>query len=153
MAFKDQPWETRERDLGDEAENQFQRWCGERKINFVRFGLERPPLQMYKLPSRLRYTPDFLLTASFVEVQGFGRDQTFKLKLDKHGCLHWWNDLHPVWLYIWDSHYRRDCVIKLLDFDQLLHNATIETFAEGKTYFAIPGDFLFAHGTDRIYAS
>jgi len=152
MSYKDQDWSVRERDLGDEAEGQFIRWCEERDINCVRYGLERPPLQMYKLPARLRYTPDFLLTNGFCEVQGFGRDQTFKLKLDKHGALHWWNDLHPVWLYIWDSHYHRDCVIHLLDFDKLLAHANIQMFAEGKTYFALPGDFLFAHGQERISA-
>lgn len=149
-SYKDQKWSEREKTLGDEAEGHFIEWCDSIPLGYVRSGLERPPLQMWRLPHRIRYTPDFLLTKCYVEVQGFGRDQQFKLKVDKHGCLRWWNDLHPVVLFVWDSHYQRQCFITLEAFEGLLgtEHATLGSFSEGKTYFSVKGDAIFASGTD-----
>ena len=148
MTFRDQPWEQRFAKMGDEAEGHFERYAEEALgLNFVRFGLDRPPLKMSALPTRLRYTPDYLMSNNFVEVQGFGRDQTFKIKLDKLNALHWWNDLHPVYLYVWDTTNERECFVHLFTIDLIINNgdSTLSAFPEGKAYHAIPGDLLFEH--------
>jgi hypothetical protein len=149
MSFKDRGWSSRFDGMGDLAEAKFEEVAKSvLKRGFVRFGLNRPPLKMTALPARLRYTPDYLMTSRLVEVQGFGRDQTLKLKLDKWGALHWWNDVHPVELFVFDSHNDRWGFVTLAELDHLLANgeASLESFPEGKTYFAFPADALF--GTD-----
>lgn len=145
MSFKDRGWEARFAEMGDLAEGKFEDECARKGIGFVRCGLSRPPLAVHRLPHRVRYWPDYLLTKCFVEVQGFGRDGLIKMKLDKWGVLHWWRDLHPVELFFYDSHNDRHAQIGILDFDKLLCNsdAALEHFAEGKPYFQVPASHLF----------
>ena len=142
-AFRDQTWDQRYQKLGDQAETQFEKWI---KTGYVRTGLDRPPLQLHKLPTRIRYTPDYLTSKCYYEVQGFGRDQTFKLKLDKWSCLQWWNDLHPVRFFIYDSHHDRTGDVSLQAVNALLNSGQSElrSFAEGKPYFAFNGNELLA---------
>ena len=148
--YKDQSWAVRELSLGDKAEGRFVAWCESRSLGYVRTGLERPPLQMYKLPARVRYTPDFLLTKCYVEAQGFGRDQLYKMKMEKLNSLHYWNALHPVSLYVWDSRYERECFVALTAFDNILGKGgvTVEEFNEGKAYLSVPADLIFHQGTE-----
>lgn len=130
--------------MGDEAEQRFEEWCKRNKRGYVTYGLRRPPVQVYKLPARVRYTPDYLTTKSFVEVQGLGTDQQVKMKLEKWGSLHYWNDLHPVDLYLWDSKKERECLIPLLTFDTLLGSASLDQFDQSKPYFKLGADEVFA---------
>lgn len=144
--FKDESWDTRFKAMGDEAEGRFEAYATDvLGLGFVRFGLDRPPLKMSALPTRLRYTPDYLMSNYLVEVQGFGRDQVFKIKLEKLNSLHWWNDLHPVRLFVWDSTHGRSCMIPLETIAALINDghATLASFPEGKAYFAIQGDDIF----------
>lgn len=145
-AFKDQSWEQRYTQMGDQAEGRFERYATEElQLSFLRFGLDRPPLRMSQLPTRLRYTPDYLMSNKFVEVQGFGRDQTFKIKLEKLNCLHWWNDLHPTFFYVWDSKNERECMLHLFLIDGIINSGqvTLDHFPEGKAYFALKGEDVF----------
>lgn len=150
-SFRDGSWAHRFEHLGDEAEGHFEEYA-EKVLGkkFVRFGLDRPPLHIPSLPTRIRYTPDYLMSHRFVEVQGFGRDQTFKIKLEKLNSQHWWNDLHPVHFYVWDSHKKRECMVHLRAIDQLIDRGVAELghFREGKSYFAIEGDDIFAEAID-----
>ena len=149
-AYKDKTWDERVATLGDEAELRFTSWATKNNLGYDRYGLDRPPLRMYELPARLRYTPDFLMSRQFVEVQGLGRDQVFKLKMDKHGALHYWCDLHPVYLFVWDSHHQRECFIHLHDLDHVIGQyADMKQFHEGKPYFAVPADAVFLAGKDK----
>ena len=100
--FRDETWEQREKTLGDPAENAFRQWADNRQLAYVRFGLERPPIDMRRVPTMLRYTPDFLTDQGLFEVQGCGQDQKFKFKHDKLFALRWWNrqaDTTQVWLW------------------------------------------------------
>jgi len=150
MSFKDQDFAKRFDAMGDEAEAAFERYAENvLRKKFVRYGLNRPPLQMATLPARVRYTPDYLMSKCFVEVQGLGRDQTFKLKRDKLGSLLWWNDLRHgdfdgVMFYVWDSHNKRECFLPLLTVDDVIgQEAELAAFPEGKSYFAVPADAIF----------
>ena len=154
MSFKDRPFAQRITAMGDQSEGAYEQYCADTDTNYIRWGLDRPPLSMRLLPTRIRYSPDYLTSHNFVECQGFGTDQTFKLKVEKHGALHWWSDLHPVDLWILDSHKHRACLLSIKDFDQHLgQGAELRTFSEGKAYFAVNGDAIFESAGDRVYAS
>ena len=149
MSFKEGSWEQRFAKLGDEAERAFEDWAEVTKRGFTRFGLERPPIAMHRLPARIRYAPDYLTSKSFIECQGFGKDQLVKMKVDKAGCLHWWSDLHPVDLFLWDSTNQRSILVTLDRFDQLLCHpeAVLNHFAEGKPYFQLPAHLFWGDGS------
>jgi len=85
--FADQSFNKRLNNMGDLAEGVFEEWCG---TNFARYGLNRPPIAMWKLPAKIRYTPDYITSDYLVEVQGFGRKQVVHMKLDKWDALLWW---------------------------------------------------------------
>jgi hypothetical protein len=142
LSFKDKNFTYRLGAMGDQSEGAFERWCEAHDKKYIRWGLDRPPLNLRMIPTRIR-------------CQGFGADQTFKLKLEKHGALHWWNDLHPVDLWVLDSHNDRACFLSLREFDALLavNYAELHAFPEGKTYFAVNGDALFDAAGERVYAT
>lgn len=150
-AFKDQSWEQRFGAMGDEAEQKFEEYAKDvLDRGFVRYGLNRPPIKMHSLPARIRYTPDYLMSRCFVEVQGLGRDQKFKLKFDKWNSLRWWNDFKRedfdgVSLYVWDSHKKRETMFPLECLDALLSDGTgaLGVFHEGKPYIEFPADDVF----------
>lgn len=151
MSFKDQSFSDRFADMGDQAEGHFELYATDvLRLGFVRYGLNRPPIQMHTLPKRIAYTPDYLMSNKLVEVQGLGRDQTFKLKFDKWNSLRWWNDFQRdtfsgVFMYVWDSHKKRECMFHLNMLDDLMGKGlgTIDKFAEGKPYIAFYADMIF----------
>lgn len=147
-SFKDQNWGKRFEKLGDEAEGHFETWCSRSRLGFVRFGLDRPPIKVGSLPARLRYAPDYLLTSGFVEVQGVGRDQLVKVKLEKYGCLRWWDDLHHVELYLWDSANERETFLTLEQLDGVIASqaTTLGVFDGRKAYFSLPASVCFDVG-------
>lgn len=142
MSFKDRPFEQRLSQMGDLAEAKFEETYPR---NFIRFGIDRPPLQVQKLPERIRHAPDYLTSTSFVECQGFGRDQTFKLKWVKLNCLLFWSSLFPVLVFVLDSHNDRHRLIPLEDLTRLIDGgkATFGYFPEPKGYFAIKAEDIF----------
>lgn len=133
MSFRDRPFSERFEKLGDEAESIFESVYSH---GFVKYGLSRPPINLATVPEFIRYTPDYLTSKGLVEVQGFGRDQTFKLKEDKYGALcdwHYWAEVR-VDLFVWDSWNREYGWIRLLDLTT--EDAEIRHFPEGKPYYA-----------------
>ena len=143
MSFKDQSFSKRLQGMGDIAESAFEERYGEK---YVRYGLNRPPIKMSALPPVVRYTPDYLTSNNFVEVQGLGADQVFKLKIDKLESLSYWNTMHPVLLYVYDSHNNRDVVLDWETLTKLTVKANIDSFPEGKKYYAIPAGLLWGNG-------
>ncbi len=149
MSFRYQTWNDRVATLGDIAETQFESWATKARLGFVRYGLNRPPLRMHELPARVRNTPDYLMTKGFIEVQGFGRDQILKVKWEKLNCMWAWNNIHRLWLFVWDSHNSRHCFVDVPTLANLLGEfAEMRKFPEGTPYFAINGDAVFAVGTE-----
>tara|TARA_R100000458_G_C8263271_1_gene238573 strand:- start:1103 stop:1498 length:396 start_codon:yes stop_codon:yes gene_type:complete len=129
--------------MGDIAEGAFEERYPEK---FVRYGLNRPPIKMSALPPIVRYTPDYLTSNAFVEVQGLGGDQIFKLKIDKLESLSYWNTMHPVLMYVYDSHNNRDVVLEWDALTRLTLKSKIDSFPEGKKYYAIPAELLWSNG-------
>lgn len=145
MSFREGRWERRFEAMGDAAEAAFEEWAEVNKRGFIRYGLNRPPIAVHRLPTRVRYTPDYLTTRAFVECQGFGQDQLVKMKVDKAGCLHWWADLHEVELFLWDSANKRSVLVTLDEFDDALcePEAALKHFQERKPYFEVPAHIFF----------
>lgn len=135
MAFKDQSFNHRLGAMGDEAESVFE---AAYPNGYVRTGLCRPPIQVHALPIQVRYIPDYLTSNGWVEVQGFGRDQTVKLKMEKYQALIWWSWLWPVSLFLWDKTNKRYTILELSALP--LEHANMDVFPEGKEYLAIPAD-------------
>jgi|TARA_R110002051_G_scaffold46642_4_gene93222 hypothetical protein len=133
--FADQPFNKRIEGMGDLAEGVFEGWCG---VNYVRYGLNRPPLAMWKLPLRIRHTPDYLTSDYLVEVQGFGRKQIVQMKLDKWKSLLWWDrNVMPVRLFLHDSHNDRQLMFPIKKLRPLIDNAEVRKFPEGNEYYAL----------------
>lgn len=141
-SFRDQPFEQRMAKLGDAAEKAFEKVCTQ---GWVRFGLNRPPLNVSQLPKRIRYAPDYLMSAKFVECQGFGKDQTLKVKRDKLDAMCWWATVHPVEWFIWDSFKKRymflplDSLLTMID----LGLCRLDWFSDPKAFFAFDAKDLF----------
>ena len=140
MSFKNENFERRLQTMGDIAERKFEEVS---PVNYVRFGLNRPPLRMSSLPPLIRYTPDYLTSECFVEVQGFGQDQTLKLKLDKMDALRKWAKEHPVKLFVYDSHKDRHAYIELNELNKMCKQAKVDSFPEGKEYYAIQSEVIW----------
>jgi hypothetical protein len=120
--------------MGDEAEGVFEQVYGQ---GFVRTGLNRPPLMMSMLPEFVRYTPDYLTSKGYVEVQGFGRDQINKFKREKIEALLAWNRHFRVDFFLWDSYNKRYGWVRLQDLVRDFRPHHVQTFPEGKEYFGV----------------
>ena len=136
--FKDKPWEQRFASMGDEAEGVFEDVYPQ---GYVRSGLDRPPIQMSVLPMKIRYTPDYLTSKGYVEVQGLGQDRIFKIKHEKLDALFLWHTDFRADLFLWDRTAKRYGFVRLGDLEPiLLEHATTKHFKEGKPYYALHVD-------------
>ena len=135
MSFKDQAWSQRFLGMGELAESAFETWAAENhRVNIVRYGLNRPPINVGKLPTAIRYTPDYLSVDCLWEVQGCGADHTIKLKLDKLEALRQWDRIHPVRLWFWNSKLEEHWEFPIEEWPEGLN---VGTFPEGKAYFEL----------------
>lgn len=120
--------------MGDQAEQAFENvYDG----GFVRFGLNRPPVAVQQLPTMIRYTPDYLTSSGFVEVQGVGRDRIVKLKIEKAFALQQWHAIFNLRLFVWDSKRSQH---HFFEWDQLwtvLPSMPVGHFSEGKPYWEL----------------
>ena len=149
MSFKDQSFDRRFSAMGDEAEGKFERIFPD---NYVRFGLNRPPLHMASLPERLRHMPDYLTSKGFIECKGIGRDDTVKLKVMEFSCMNFWHQIHPMRIFVWSS-YR--FAWTMLAFEQIRSliddgSATLDRYHDGKAYFGLVGDNFTWTELDRV---
>lgn len=137
--FREQAFAARLGAMGDQAEQAFE---AVHDGGFVRFGLNRPPVAVQLLPMMVRYTPDYLTSSGFVEVQGVGRDRIVKLKIEKAVALQQWHAIFNLRLFVWDSkrsehHY--------FDWESLwprLSTMPIGHFSEGKPYWELNIDAI-----------
>jgi hypothetical protein len=140
LAFRDQPFAERYRRLGDEAEGVFESVFPRR---FARYGLDRPAINLDFVPPFVRYSPDYITTDGFVEVQGMGRDRQFKLKNDKLDALCHWNRHLATVMFVWDSDARRygTCGLPAL-YCAMLGQGVAGCFDYAKPYRALHVDAL-----------
>jgi hypothetical protein len=147
MSFADKPFSMRIQTMGDIAERRFEE---ESAVKWVRYGLCRPPINMSALPIQLRYTPDYLTAQGLVEVQGLGRDQILKVKHEKLEALRWWEKVHPVYLFVYDSHKDRSSMLSLSEVRKKCKLSETDEFPEGKSYYAIKSSLLWEDVEESI---
>lgn len=145
--YSDRSWDERVAPggMGEIAESKFEEVMRRKGRNFVRIGLDRPPLQVWKLPLRERYRPDFMTSDGYVEVQGFGKKQTMALKVEKYNVCQFWHQVFPLSFFIYDSFEDRFTFIPLRTIDGWIDNGRVQLrfFPEGKAYFEIPAHVIF----------
>lgn len=135
MSFKDGSFNQRFAKMGDEAEGIFEATYPQ---GFVRFGLNRPPINLANVPEKIRYSPDYLTGKGFVEVQGFGRDQTVKMKLCKWQAMWAWHADFRCDLFLWDTTNKRHGWVRLPELAEAFgEHADMRAFPEGTAYWAI----------------
>lgn len=151
--FRDQDFATRFSKMGDQAESEFEAWATNvAKVGYSRYGLNRPPIQMWRLSCFVRYTPDYLMTKGLVEVQGFGNDQTFKLKHEKLEALVLWSHHDYVRLFAYDSTNHRAWMVPLADVVKAADagDFTEGMFPEGKPYFEMSAGWFIGHADELV---
>lgn len=130
LAYHQQDFSQRYGRLGDESEAKFVEVT---PFKVERYGLERPSINMAKLPPFIRYTPDYLQHNRLVECMGIGRDGVLKLKVEKLFALNQWDLVHPVDLFVWDSAAKRWTQQPLHEVQKAcMAHAEVKQFPEGK---------------------
>ena len=109
-AWSELPFAERLERLGDEAEQRYEEDRSNRGVRWTDYGLRRPPFsgrEMAQLADSIRHGPDYMESwggrLRFVEVQGVGPDQRFKLKDAKLQALAEANAILPVVFFVWNS--------------------------------------------------
>lgn len=145
MSFKDAPFSQRFAKLGDEAEGVFEAvW----PKAWERWGINRPSVSLRSVPAFVRQAPDYWDSDGFIEVMGFGRDQTFKLKDEKHEALLDWAAHWMVRIFVWDSHKKQWSIAWLHEIEEALVNeGWDDVFSDGPTFVALkaahwPGEWV-----------
>ena len=94
---------------------------------------------MRLLPAEVRFAPDYVTADRFIEVQGVGKDQTLKIKLDKYIAWHHWSKLMPITIWIWDATHGTSLEVTLDRIDYLIGSGegNWRQFPEGTAYLAI----------------
>jgi hypothetical protein len=139
MTFHQQSFMSRMGSMGDESEGQFELT---HPGKFVRFGLNRPPVNVRMLPPLIRAAPDYLTSFGFVECMGVGKDRILKLKISKALEMQRWHEIFKLQLFVWDSKDKRS---DLFDWEWLwpqLPNFPTDKFSEGNVYWAVNIDEL-----------
>lgn len=141
MAFHEGSFKQRLGAMGDLAEGVFEDVY---QGGFAHYGLRRPPLNLAKVPIKVRYTPDMVTSHGLIEVMGLGKDQLLKLKCEKFEALIEWNSDWKVDLFIYDSANKRYCTVSLDDLSKIIvtGKAPRGTFNEGKDYWAVHADLM-----------
>lgn len=129
-SFRDQSFANRFAKMGDAAEGVFEATYPQ---NWERWGLDRARINLTKVPEFVRFAPDYLTAKGFVEVQGFGRDQRFKLKDAKRLALVEWHRIFRCDVFVWDSANQRYGWLRLPELNDVLRNyGTADAFDGGR---------------------
>lgn len=144
--FRNQSFAARFGAMGDEAEGKFEELYG---AAHVRFGLNRPPVSMKKLPPFIRYQPDYLTSNGLMEVQGVGKDRKLKVKIEKALALQQWHQMFNLTMWVWDTTHSRFAEWPWEQLWQALPTMPIDYFPEGKPYWSIDVDQHLFEASDE----
>lgn len=136
MSFRDGSFGQRFAKMGDEAEGIFEATYPQ---GFARYGINRPPINLGTVPEMIRFTPDYLTSKGLVEVQGFGRDQTVKMKVIKWSSMwRWHNEVFRTDLFLWDTTNKRYGWVRLPELGEAMYeHGELRAFPEGTDYWAL----------------
>ena len=142
-AFHKQSFNTRLGTMGDPAELACDKVYAYRthKLGLDRVWQNGVGLFMAQMTPQMRYTPDRMVIDRFVECMGIGRDGTLKIKHEKIKALHYWADIGPTDLFVFDqtknTYYQAD----IADwYEACVVDGEVKAFPEGKQYYALHRD-------------
>ena len=134
MSFSKGSWAQRVGTLGDTAEAAFDNLYPAHHKS----GLNRPPMKVGDIDPTLRNIPDRMLYGAFVEVLGFGRDQTAKFKLEKLIAQLRWSAFKPVWYFLWDSTNERHWIADIeVWWFAMIREGQYGAFDDGNEYIGL----------------
>lgn len=126
MTYRDQTFNRRFKQMGDEAETKFEE--ASPYGSSVRYGWNRDASFKFMDP-HIRFTPDYYTNNGYlVEVMGCSGDLFRALKVDKWESMKWWNKAQPLLFFIWNSKTRQWI---LLDF-KTMGKAVTKAKKEGR---------------------
>jgi hypothetical protein len=135
--YKNQPWSSRIKTMGDTAETAFESVHPEAH----RLGMLRPSFDTRGMRDTMRYAPDYMLPDGLYEVMGCASrgDSLLKTRFDKLTSMSVWQAIGPVNLWIWDSSKKRYWVAPLNDWVKAFHKfGEVARFPDNnKPYFAL----------------
>ena len=144
MAFHERDFRSRWSQMGDQAEAAFTEVYEAWGLRHQRFGWDRTEVSLRGVPDKLKNVPDFFTNKGLVECMGFGRDQTWKLKLNKLSALFEWHEDFRVDFFLWDSRNEEWAFVRLPDLRGVVdvgHNRIeAKQFHDGPWYWPIPKD-------------
>ena len=131
------------------AEPKAEAYYETRKCHITRYGIDMldtgiKPKDFNKIPKIVRNTPDYLVVSSdayLVEVKGCVKVARFKIEDLK--SYRKWNNVMPVFFFVYDKSKDEFVHIKFKDFETLVktNNYSIEVYPDnGKKYYPIPYD-------------
>jgi len=140
--MRDRPYSQRRHVGGAMAEKRFMEV---HHRPFERWGWNDAGINVGLLPDELRHAPDYVDIEALYECKGVGKDQLLKVKLSELAAWKWWHNIHPVTIFVWDSHKKRHLYVPL---ERMLHvvnkqGVTLDHFNEGKAYLAVPLEEVF----------
>lgn len=169
MQYRNQTFEKRFEIMGDTSENVFRKWATKAGINFVPYGLNRPPFDFFRyLPAEIRHTPDFLCEQSretpvfpklrtpklkfarhlLVEIKGCGKDQLIKIKHAEFETMQKWEAFtdRPILVWAFDSHKQRVSTSligsRIAALSEIVATGYYNDGGPRKPYWAIPTKLL-----------
>lgn len=145
MTYNEQGWNQRVHTLGDIAEGIFENVAPMGAM--IPYGLRRPPFKVANLTPFQRNTPDYLTgTGVFVEVQGCGRDNLIKMKVEKWEALKKWRTLGPLSFFFWNSNHSEWALVPYDEMAKLVTKGKraggVQAFSDGNEYVAIQWDWI-----------
>lgn len=159
--FSDKTWEERRKQLGKEAEAAFSRFAKTKSFQYDRYGFDDSTIttKFGKLPDMIRYTPDFVCVGRdpfLVECKGMGSKGYVQIKDMTIPGLLQWNELCPVFFFIWDSYRKEASFTRFTDLTSLIDGGqcTISQFVDGpvvkKVYQIWKKDLQWMTGEQRF---
>jgi len=95
----------------------------------------------------MRTRPDYLCQYNndtfFLEVKGIGADGVLKVKLDSLEGATFWNTIHPLYFFIFDSTGKRFAKVALTRLREMIKKIFPQAFpGDEKLYYPVPANLF-----------
>jgi hypothetical protein len=133
MSYYEQDFGARFAKMGDEAEQAYLTCVNPKAILS---GLNRPALDVRKMPLNMRSAPDVTDLTWYAECIGVGRDGIVKIRWEKFEALHAWTCIAPIKIFVWSSAKKAWWLVDLADFEKACHvHGTPDRFPDNNKWF------------------
>lgn len=114
-------------------------------LSYVRYGVDDPFVHADALPARIRHTPAYLTAEAFVEPIDLGPDATLRLEAEVYRALCWWNQVHPVVLFVHDATTGRWCLEPVSNLTRRFdgNGGRVTSRPDRRSRYALPAWLIF----------